>query len=183
MDRPVGGGWSIWCAGGSGIILATAPAQSNARVANGIALHLIDGHFSSMALHELNKAATLSRWNLDVGDFSEPLEERAELVLGDVARKSTDENGSIVGIRELVHGLWSSIISDRSASHRIHAHRRLLCSWHPTHNCCLAGIAALVLGGGGGDAHRSVSAVDTLHLVQGAFLVSLIGETDETVSS
>jgi hypothetical protein len=58
-----------------------------------------------MAVDELDKAAALARRNLDVGDLSEALEERAELVLGDVTRETADENSRVVGIGELVHGL------------------------------------------------------------------------------
>lgn len=76
--------WAIRSTSWSRVVLASAPAEANARVANGIALHLVDGHLSSMALNELNKTAALSRWNLDVSDLAEALEERAELVLSDI---------------------------------------------------------------------------------------------------
>jgi len=40
-----------------------------------------------------------------------------------------------------------------------------------------------VLGGSSRDAHRSVAAVDALHLNESALLVVLVGEADETVAS
>jgi hypothetical protein len=39
-----------------------------------------------MTLDELNEATTLSRWDLDIRDLAETLEERAELILGYIAR-------------------------------------------------------------------------------------------------
>jgi len=78
--------WAIWSASRSRIVLTSAPAEPDTRVANGIALHLVDGHLSRVALNELDKAATLSRRNLHIGDLAESLEERAKLVLRNVAR-------------------------------------------------------------------------------------------------
>jgi hypothetical protein len=39
-----------------------------------------------MALDELNEATALSRWDFDIRDLAKTLEERAELILGYVAR-------------------------------------------------------------------------------------------------
>jgi len=58
-----------------------------------------------MAMHELDEAAALARRDLDVGDLAEALEEGAELVLSHVARETADEDGRVVGVRELVYGL------------------------------------------------------------------------------
>jgi hypothetical protein len=85
------------------VVLATAPTEANTRVANRITLHLVDGHLGSVAVNKLNETTALARRNLDVGDFTEALEEGAELILSHVARKATDKNRSVVGIGELVH--------------------------------------------------------------------------------
>lgn len=87
----------------AGVVLGTAPAETDARVSNGITLHLVDGHLGGVAVDKLDETAALARRDLDVGDFTEALEEGAELVLGDVARETTDEDGSVVGVSELVH--------------------------------------------------------------------------------
>lgn len=87
----------------SRVVLRATPAQAHSRVANGVALHLVDGHFRSVAVHELHEATALARGDLDVGDLSEALEEGSELILGDVAREPADKHGSVVGIGELVH--------------------------------------------------------------------------------
>lgn len=42
---------------------------------------------------------------------------------------------------------------------------------------------ALVLGGGGRDAHGSVSTVDALHLGESALLLTLIGEANEAIAT
>jgi hypothetical protein len=86
------------------VVLRTAPREADARVADGIALHLIDGHLSRMTVDELNEATALSRRNLHVCDLSESLEEGAKLVLGDIAREAANEDGRVVRVGELVHG-------------------------------------------------------------------------------
>lgn len=85
------------------VVLRSSPAQADARVANRVALHLVDGHLGSVTVHELNKAATLAGGDLHVGDFTKALEERSELILGHISREATDENRGVVGIGELVH--------------------------------------------------------------------------------
>lgn len=87
------------------IVLRTAPREANTRVTDGVTLHLIDRHLGGMAMDELDKAATLAGGDLDVGDVAEALEERAKLILGDIAGKATDEHSRVVGVGELVHGL------------------------------------------------------------------------------
>lgn len=98
----------------SRVVLAAAPREANARVADGVALHLVDGHLSSMAVNELHEAAALARGDLDVGDLAESLEEGAELVLGNVPGQATDEDRGVVRVSELVHGLhglvWRSLL-------------------------------------------------------------------------
>lgn len=108
-------GWR-WCrsvrgASGSRVILRTAPRETDTGVANGIALHLVDGHFSSMTLDELNETAALSGWDLNVGDLAEALEEGTEFILSDVAGETANEDSGIVGIGELVHGLRSTVVA------------------------------------------------------------------------
>lgn len=49
-----------------------------------IAMHLVDSHPRRVAVDELEKATALSKGDLDVGNLSESLEERPELILGDV---------------------------------------------------------------------------------------------------
>ena len=102
---------SVGSSGGARIVLRASPGKTDTGVANWITLHLVDGHLSGVALDKLDKAAALSGRDLYVGDFAEALEEGTEFILGDVARETSNENGRVVGIRELVHGLRSTIIS------------------------------------------------------------------------
>jgi hypothetical protein len=164
------------------VVLGAAPAETDTRVADGVTLHLVDGHLSGVTLDELNKATALSGRDLDIGDFAEALEERTELILGDVARESTNENSGIVGVGELVHGLGSTVVAGHGRStHGVHAHG-VRAPRHATHARCASG-TALVLGSGGADAHRPVAAVDTLHLTKSALLVTLVGKANEAVAS
>jgi hypothetical protein len=74
-----------------------------------------------MTMHELNEAATLSRRDLDVSNFAESLEKRAKLVLSNVARETTNEDGGVVRVGELIHGLhgveWTLIEIRRDTPH------------------------------------------------------------------
>lgn len=165
-------------AGRTRVVLRPTPAQTHARVANRIALHLVDGHLGGVTLDELHETAALARRDLDVGDFAKALEERAKLILCHVARQTANEHRGVVGIRELVHRLRGTIVTHRRTTHRrIQAGR--------ARNAHTRGVVvgALVLGRRGRDAHRTVAAVDTLHLGQSALLIVLIGEADETVST
>lgn len=131
-----------------------------------------------MALDELNEATALARRDLDVGDFAESLEERTELILGDIAGETTNEDGSVVWVGELVHRLRSTVEAHGGSAHRgVHAGRARHA--HSTRH----DTRALVLGGGGGNAHGTVAAVDTLHLAQGTLLVVFVGEANETVAT
>lgn len=170
------------------VVLRTSPAEAHARVTNGVALHLVDGHFGSVAVDELNEAAALARRNLDVGDFTEALEERSELVLGDVARKATNEDGSVVGVSELVHlsGRVKTTISE--ALHTTSIPHLLL--RHTTHHgtaivvsLTTEAVVATILGRSSRDTHGSVAAVDTLHLNKSTLLVVLVGEANETITT
>jgi hypothetical protein len=38
-------------------------------------LHLVDGHFRSVAMNGLNEATSLARWDLDISNLTESLEE------------------------------------------------------------------------------------------------------------
>ena len=175
------GSRAVGAASGAGVVLGTAPAQTHAGVANGVALHLVDGHLSSVALDKLDETTALSRGNLDVGNFSEALEERAELILGDVAGQATNEDSGVVGVCELVHGLGSTVEGHRRATHgRVHARR----TGH-THGSTTvaANTGTFVLGGSGGDTHRAVATVDTLHLGESTLLVVLVREANEAVAA
>ena len=168
--------------GGARVVLGASPAEADARVADWVALHLVDSHLSSVTLHELDETATLARGDLDVGNFAEALEERAELVFGDVAAESADENSSIVGVGELVHGLGSAVVAHRGSAHGVHAHSRAAALLH-VHAARATGSTALVLGGRSTNAHGSVSTVHTLHLGESLLLVLLVGETNEAVTA
>lgn len=173
------GSGTVGATSGAGVVLGAAPAQAHTRVTNGVALHLVDGHLGSVTLNELNEATALSRGDLDVSDFAEALEERTELILGDVARKTTDEDGGVVGISELVHGLGSTIEGHGGTAHgRVHAGGARTHAAHVRTNT-----RALVLGGSGGNAHWAVATVNTLHLSERTLLVILIREADESVAT
>lgn len=114
----------------TGVVLRTAPRQTDAGVANRVSLHLVDGHLSSVAVDELDKATALSRRDLDVGDLAEALEEGAELILGHVARQATNENSGVVGVGELVQAAvhaashTTSHAARHTAAHATHTARR-----------------------------------------------------------
>ena len=180
--------WSRTVRGSSGtrVVLGASPGKANAGVSDGVTLHLVDGHLSGVALDELDEAAALSGWDLDVGDLPEALEEGAELVLGDVAREATDEDGGVVGVSELVHWLRGTVVADRGSAHGVHARGHVASHWgarHTAHGTRWSTTARLVLGGRGGDTHGAVAAVDALHLGESALLVTLIGEADEAVAT
>ena len=71
-----------------------------------------------MTLDKLNKAAALSRWDLDVGDFTEALEEGTKLIFGHIARQPPNKDGGVVRVSELVHRLLLVVETHwRSAAH------------------------------------------------------------------
>ena len=109
--------WSIRSPSWARIVLATAPRKADSRISNRIPLHLVDGHFGCVALDELNETTPLSRWDLDIGDLSKALEEGAELIFGYIAGKTANEDGSVVGIGELVHRLRSAVVPDWRITH------------------------------------------------------------------
>lgn len=174
------GSRTVGASGGTGVVLRATPTETYPRVANGVTLHLVDGHLGGVALDELDETTALARRDLDVGDFTESLEERTELILSDVAGETTNEDGGVVGVGELVHGLRSTVEAHGGSAHGgVHAsragHTHTTTTGHHT--------GTLVLGGGGGDAHGAVTAVDTLHLAQSTLLVVLVGEANKTVST
>lgn len=85
------------------VVLRATPGETDARVTNWVALHLVDSHFGSVAMDKLDEATALAGRNLDVGDLSESLEERAQLILSNVARQATNKDGRVVRVGELVH--------------------------------------------------------------------------------
>ena len=137
-----------------------------------------------MALHKLDEAASLAWGDLDVCNLTEALEEGSKLILGDIARETTDEDGRVVWVGELVHGLGSAVVATHwGGVHRVHAHARAAATLGHAHAAGTAGPTALVLGGSGGDAHWAVAAVDTLHLGESLLLVVFASEADEAVAA
>ena len=147
-------------------------------------MHLVDGHLGSMTLDELYKTATLARRDLDVGDLAKPLEERAQLIFGNVARQTSDEDSGIVGVSELVHWLrlllllttveWHGRLTHWWISHRASTRHPHV---HASH------WASLVLRSRGRDAHRTIATVDTLHLIKSTLLVAFVGEAHKPVAT
>lgn len=140
-----------------------------------------------MALNELNETTALSWWDLDVGDLPKALEERAKLVLGDVARKAADKNSGVVWVSELIHWLRSTIVAHWWSAHGVHARSHVSShsdTWHATaHSTSWATSDGLVLRSCGGDTHWTVATVNTLHLGECTLLVALVGETNESIAT
>lgn len=133
------------------VVLGTSPGETNARVADGVALHLVDCHLGGMAVYELDETAALTGRDLDIGDFSEALEEGTEFILGDVSGQTTDKDSGVVRVGELVHlggGLHSSVALVRIKRTRLlHApsHTRL----HARvahHGTAVTAVTAVVVG-------------------------------------
>jgi len=173
------GSGTVGSASRARVVLAATPAETDTRITDRVALHLVDGHLGSVALNELDETAALTGRNLDVCDLAKALEERAELIFGNVTAKTTNENGGIVGVGELVHWLRSTVETKRRSTHAVHANGT---ARHATHGS-RTGVLVLVLGGSSADAHGSVTAVNALHLGKGTLLVCLIGEADETITA
>lgn len=175
-----GRGGTVGSSSWARVILRATPAQADTRVADRVALHLVDSHLSSVTLDELDKTTALSRRNLDIGDLAESLEERTELILGDVARKTSNKDGSIVGIGELVHGLGSAVETHRRTAHV----GWVQASWtRHTHATTRTNAGTLVLGSSSGNAHGTVAAVNALHLTQSTLLVVLVREANEAIAA
>lgn len=172
---------AVRSSGRARVVLASSPAETDARVANWVALHLVDGHLCSMTLNKLDEPAALARRNLDVCDLAKALEEGTQLILGDVAREASDEDSGVVGVSELVHWLRSgAVVAHGGSTHAVHAHRA---AGHTTRHAAGTHTGILVLWGSRGNAHGPVTAVDTLHLGQGALLICLVGEADKAVAT
>lgn len=122
-----------------------------------------------MSLHKLDETASFTWWDLDIGDLTEALEERSQLVLGHVARKTADKDSGVVWISELVHRLWCAVVPKRRHAHLHHSH--------------LVHADRLVLRGCSRDTHGSVTTVDALHLGESPLLVHLVSEANESVAS
>lgn len=122
-----------------------------------------------MTLYELHETAAFPGWNFDISDLAETLEERTKLILGDISRETANKDSGIIWIRELIHGLLLAIVADRWVSHVIDTthtwvRRDRSASRHAAHAARWSS-ASLVLWRRSGDAHRSVAAVNTLHLL------------------
>ena len=133
-----------------------------------------------MALYELDKPTSLAGGNLDIGDLAKALEEGSELILGDVARKSTNKHGGVVRVRELVHRLRGTVVAHRRSIHAVHA--KLTTLRHP-HAIRSARATALVLRCGSRDAHGAIAAVHALHFAQRGLLLTLIAEAHKSVAA
>ena len=66
-------------------------------------LHLIYRYLGYTAINELNEAVTLTEKNLNIYNLSEALEERPELILSYVTRKTADEDSRVVRVVKLVY--------------------------------------------------------------------------------
>lgn len=167
-------------AGRAGVVLRATPAKADTGVADRVTLHLVDSHLSGVALDELDETAALARGDLDVGDLAKALEEGTELILSHVARQTTNEDGGVVGVSELVHGLRSTVEAHGRTTHG----RGVKASGSTGHaHGTRTSTRTLVLGGGSRDTHGAVAAVDALHFGQSTLLVVLVGETNETVAA
>jgi hypothetical protein len=167
---------TIGSSGRTRVVLTATPRKPDPRVTDGVALHLVDSHLCCVSLNKLHKTTSLARRYLDIGDFAKALEEGTKFVLRHISRKPSNENGGIVGISKLVHGLRGTIVAHWGSTHGIHAHW----SSGTRHGGRGTGPA---FGSSGGDAHGAVAAVDTLHFSQGAVLVLLIRETNEPIAA
>ena len=140
-----------------------------------------------MTLNKLHETASLSRWDLDVGNLTEALEEGAKFVLGNVARKATDENSGVIWVRELVHRLWGTVVSHRRVTHVVlvaaHGPRTSSPRHASAHSSSWCASTSLVLWCGSRNAHWSIATVDALHLLQCALLVTLVGKANKTVTT
>lgn len=96
-----------------------------------------------MAMNELHEAAAFAGGDLDVGDLAKALEEGTQLILSDVARQTTNEDGCVVRVRELIHRLHRTLLKTLLLVVGLHApvHATLL------HGRCLhhAGTAVVTL--------------------------------------
>lgn len=192
-----GRSWPVWRPCWTGVVLTATPRKTDTGVADRVALHLVDSHLSRVTLYELDEAATLARWNLDVGNLAEALEEGAELIFGDIARQATYEDSGVVGVGELIHRHSSSSTAASTASTAT-ASTAIVANWRSTHAVAHAHVhtrrvhthwtswcstTTLVLWRSSGDAHRSITTVDALHLGQSTLLLALVGEAHKTVTT
>jgi len=139
-----------------------------------------------MAVDELDEATALARWDLDVGDLSESLEEGSELILSDVARKPAHEDGRVVRVGELVHLGGRIVAAVRETLHSTPHGLLRNTSHHGTATVrarASEAVITTVLGSSSRDSHRSVTAVNTLHLNQGTLLIVLVGEAHKAIAS
>jgi hypothetical protein len=166
----------VWGAGWTRIVLATTPRQPDPRIADRIALHLVDCHLCSMSLHKLNKTTAFARGNFDISDLAKSLEEGTKFVFGDIAREPADKDSRVVWISKLIHRLRSAIVPHWGSSHGIHSHGRLT-------GQSGSGTGCSTFGSSGRDAHGPVAAVNALHLSQGTMLILFVREPDKAVAT
>ena len=165
--------------------MRAAPRETDTGVTNRVALHLVDCHLGGVTLDELDEAAALSGRDLDVGNLTKTLEERAKLILSNIAGQASNEDGCVVRVGELVHWLGSTIVTQwRRSTHAIHA-RCGHAGSHGTRHWHTSGSTTtrLVLRSSSRDSHGAIAAVNTLHLSKGSLLITLIGEANKTITS
>ena len=173
-------------------------------------MHLVDGHLSSVAVDKLNETTALAWGDLHIGDFTKALKEGSQLILSDISRQTTNEDSSVVRVRKLVHlgGRVESAATAAAATTTIrkgllHASTPHLLLRHAAHHGIVVAVSKTmvaakvvsdwkrkqrliknlpVLGGGRGNSHGTVTAIDSLHLNEGTLLVVLIGEANKAIS-
>ena len=178
--------WTVRSACRARIVLGAAPAQANTGVADGVALHLIDGHLGGVTLNELDEAAAFAGRNFDVSNLAKALEKGAKLVLGDVAGQAADKDGGVIRVGELIHRLGLSVVAHWCSTHGIHAHRSSTTNslaGHAHRSALMTSAGAARLRSSRRDSHRPIATVDALHLVEGTLLVLLIRETDKSIAT
>jgi len=113
-----------------------------------------------MSLHKLNETAPLAWRNLNVGNLAETLEEGTQFIFSDISREATDEDGGVVWVSKLVHGLRCAVVTHWRSAHGVHSDRA---TGLYVHAGGASGTTALVFWRRGRDAHWAIAAVDTLH--------------------
>jgi len=171
----------------AGVILRAAPGETNTRIANRVALHLVDGHFCGVTVNELDKAAALARGNLDVGDFSKALKEGPELILSDVTRQATNKHSGIVWVRELVHRLDRVVLLPIIRVVTPHGRSRRMAGNRGHHRggrvMTILVMMRALLRGGRRDAHGAIATINSLHLYKSALHIGLVTEANEAIAA
>lgn len=165
-----------------------------------VSVHLVDCHLGALAVHKLDKAASLARRDLDVGNVSKHGEAVPELVLMADSRETANKDGGVVGIVVLARGvLRASRLNREAVSSGGHSH--VVVHVHVGHaahtaNSHVASVgvvhvvvvvivvvhAHLVLGCGHRDADGAATTVDAWHLVKSTHLLTLVRESHKSIA-